>query len=98
MEQISSQLPISISIIDYIGKIENGVGLLLNLIIEDSSYELGFWYNKNGDVRIVPEPKLLKLFGVDNIYKYPKIKELVQLIYDNLPNPIAILDEFIKEK
>lgn len=96
MEDNSNNIPISISIIDYIGQMEDGVGLLLNIIINDTSYEVGYWYNRNGDVRIVPQQNLLDLLGVDDIYKYDKIKELVQVIFDNLPNPLEILDEFVK--
>lgn len=96
MEENSNNLPISISIIDYIGQMEDGVGLLLNIIINDTSYEVGYWYNKKGDVRIVPQQNLLNLLEVDNIYEYDKIQELVQIIYDSLPNPLEILDEFVK--
>jgi len=96
MEENSNNLPISISIIDYIGQMEDGVGLLLNIIINDTSYEVGYWYNKKGDVRIVPQQNLLDLLEVDNIYEYDKIQELVQIIYDSLPNPLEILDEFVK--
>lgn len=97
MSENSNDLPISISIIDYIGKIENGVGILFNLIINDTNYEISYWYNREGDVRIVVEQKLLDLLDVDNIYEYNKVTELVQLIYNSLSDPIAILDEFIKD-
>ena len=96
MEENSNNLPISISIIDYIGQMEDGVGLLLNIIINDTSYEVGYWYNIKGDVRIVPQQNLLDLLDVDDIYKYDKIQELVQIIYDSLPNQLEILNEFVK--
>lgn len=97
MAENTNNLPITISIIDYIGKMEDGVGLLLNIVIEDTSYEIGYWYNRNGDVRIVPQENLLELLGVDDIYKYDKVQELVQIIYNSLPNPLEILDQYLKE-
>ena len=97
-DESSKELPISISIIDYIGQIDSGVGILINLVIEDTSYELAYWYNREGYVKIVPEQRLLDVLEVTDIYQYDKINELVQTIYDCLPDPNAILNEFIKEE
>lgn len=94
MDDILDKSPISISVIDYIGKIEDGVGLLLNFVVNETTYEVGYWFNEN-NVRIIPEDKLLKRLNINNIYDYEYIKELIQLIEYNIPNKRDILNEFI---
>jgi hypothetical protein len=96
MNDIFQDAPISISIIDYLGKIENGVGLLLSLVAGDESYELGYWFNKDGHFRIVAESKLLQKLGVNDIYEFEYINEFIYFIHNSLPDPDKILNEFIK--
>ena len=96
MDELFDDAPISISIIDYIGKVENGVALLLNIVAGDTTYELGYWYNKNGDFRLIPEKKVLDKLNIVNIYEYKYIKELIYFIHHSLPDTEKILNEFIK--
>ena len=96
MDEIFKNAPINVSIIDYLGQIEDGVGLLLSIVAGDISYELGYWFNKEGDFRLTPESKLLKKLNVDDIYKYKYINELVYFIHHSLPDTDEILKEFIK--
>jgi len=42
---------ISVSVIDYIGKMEDGVALLLSVMIFDQLYEIAYWFNQKGQVR-----------------------------------------------
>lgn len=85
---------ISVSVIDYIGEMNGGVSLLLNVIINEISYEVAYWFNRNGEVRFVPEQKLLDKLNVKSIYEYNKFEELVMVIHSNIPNVDKILDEF----
>jgi hypothetical protein len=87
---------ISVSIIDYIGRMEDGVGLLLSVMIFDELYEIAYWFNREGKVSFVPEEKLLKRLGVDSIYDYEKVEDLIMVVHANIPNVDKILDEFIK--
>jgi hypothetical protein len=96
MDKFFDDIPISISIIDYLGKIENGVGLLLSLVTGDISYEIGYWFNKDGQIRLIPEPRLLQKLGVDDIYQYKYINEFVYFIHNSIPDTNKILDEFLK--
>jgi hypothetical protein len=96
MNDIFKDAPISVSIIDYLGKIENGVGLLLSVVIKDSPYEIGYWFNQEGLFRIVPEPRLLEKLGVEDIYQYEYINEFVYFIHNSLPDTDKILEEFMK--
>jgi hypothetical protein len=86
---------ISVSIIDYIGKMEDGVGLLLSVMIFDELYEIAYWFNKEGKVSFVPEEKLLNKLGVNSIYEYDKVEDLIMLVHSNIPNVDKILNEFI---
>ena len=95
MDDIFKNAPITVSIIDYLGKIENGVGLLLSLVSEEDTYELGYWYNREGHIRLVPDNKLLKKLNIDDIYKFEYINEFIYFIHNSLKNPDKILDEFL---
>lgn len=87
---------ISVSVIDYIGKQEDGVALLLNVIIFEKLYEIAYWFNRKGQVRIVPEKKFLEKLKIESIYDYDNLEDLIFLIHSNIPNVDKILDEFIK--
>ena len=73
MDEIFNNAPISVSVIDYLGKIEDGVGLLLSIVAENTSYEMGYWFNKEGHIKLIPEPKLLEKLEVNDIYQYKYI-------------------------
>lgn len=96
MNDIFKDAPISISIIDYLGQIENGVGLLLSMVMGNSSYEIGYWFNTEGQFRIVVEPKLLEKLEIEDIYQYEYINEFIYFIHNSLPSTDKILEEFIK--
>lgn len=89
---------LSVSVIDYLGEIENGVGILINIVAFDVSYEMAYWFNRQGNIKIVPEDKFLKLLGVKNIYDYDKIYELAYFIHNSLPDTSKILDEFLNKE
>lgn len=86
---------ISVSVIDYIGVIEDGVAMLLNVIIFDEVYEMSYWFNRKGSVRLIPEKKFLDKINVENIYEYKSFNDLILLIHTNIPKVDEILDEFI---
>lgn len=96
MDEIFKNAPISVSVLDYLGKVEDGVGILLVIVAGETSYELGYWFNKDGHVRLVPEPKLLEKLKVTDIYQYKYINELIYFIHNSLPDTNKILEEFLK--
>jgi hypothetical protein len=97
MDDIIKNAPISVSIIDYLGKIEDGVGILMCIVSNNETYELGYWFNKEGHIRIVPEQKLLDKLNISDIYKYDKINEFIYFIHNNLKDPDKILNEFLNK-
>lgn len=98
LKELSEKSNVSISVIDYIGKMENGVGILLSLVIGETSYQIAYWFNRDGYVRVVPESEFLERIGVDDIYKYENIDEFIYFIHNSLQDPDAILNEFLKEE
>jgi len=93
----NQQSIISVSVIDYIGQMEDGVSMLLNVMIFDELYEMAYWFNRAGKVSLVPEEKFLKKLNVESVYDYDKVEDLIMVIHANIPNVDKILDEFIKD-
>lgn len=86
---------VNISIIDVVGEYNDGVSLLLSVMIYDDVYEIAYWFNKDGEVRLVPEQSLLDVLGVESIYEYGLIEDLIYFIHINIPNMDKILKEFL---
>lgn len=91
-----NELPISISIIDVKGKVNNGVVLLLNLMVVDESYEIGYWFNNDKETIIYPEQKLLDYLGISELREYELYDDLVYFIYESIPNKEEIAKEYFK--
>ena len=87
---------ISVSLIDINGVVNDGVVLLLNMMIDDEAFEIGYWFNKNNDIIISPEQKLLEFLEVDKINDFEYFNDLLYYIHENIPNKEMILKEFIK--
>lgn len=87
---------ISVSVIDISGVVNEGVVLLLNLMIGDEAFEIGYWFNKNNDIIISPEQKLLDYLEVDKINDFEYFNEFLYYIHENIQNKDIILKEFIK--
>ncbi|NPV12836.1 MAG: hypothetical protein HPY57_13775 [Ignavibacteria bacterium] len=86
---------ISVSLIDYIGKIEDGVAVLLSLMIKDNNYELVYWFNPNNKFRITIEDKFYIDFPkVKNIYEY---EYLIDLLYHIDTQLLPPREEIFKE-
>lgn len=87
---------ISVSLIDINGEVNNGVVLLLNMMVDDEAFEIGYWFNKDNEVIISPEQKLLDYLEIDKINDFEYFNELLYFIHENIPNKEAILKEFVK--
>jgi len=85
---------VSVSVIDYIGKIKDGVAILLSLNIDDNIYELIFWFNKTLNYTLTVDEKLLKDLHLENIYEYPYIEGLIKMIFEKLPPVKELFSKF----
>lgn len=85
----------SISLIDYIGKIDDGVAVLLSLLINENTYQVIYWFNPKNEFRIVIEEKFYEDFPkIKNIYEY---EYLIDLIYHIDTKVLPPREEIFKE-
>jgi hypothetical protein len=88
-----------ISIIDYIGGINNGVALLLSMKVNDNIYEIGYWFDRNDNYLLSADENFLKDFNIKNIYEYKNYKKLSYYIHNFvLQNKEELLNDFIENQ
>lgn len=87
-------MAVSISIIDYIGKVKEGVAILLSLNIDDTIFQIVFWFNRGHSYVLNTEDSLLKLLKVDRIYDYEHLEDLLIKIFQTLPPVEEIFKRF----
>ncbi len=85
-----------ISIIDYIGEINNGVAILLSLKVKEKIYELSFWFDKNENYMMSVDENFLNDYNIKSIYDYSNYEKLAYYIYTFvLNNKEEIIKEFL---
>ena len=85
-----------ITIIDYIGEINNGVAILLSMKIQEKIYELLYWFDKNDNYIISSDDNFLKDYNLKSIYDYKNYKKLAYYIHNFvLTNKEEIIKEFL---
>lgn len=84
----------SISIVDYIGKIKNGLAIKLTLNIEDTIYEMIFWFTKEGKYVLTVDERLTELLNVKTIYEYEHLDDLLIKIFTILPPVNDLINKF----
>ena len=86
-----------ISIIDYIGEINNGVGILLSMKIEENIYQLLYWFDRENNYVMSVDEKFLKTYNIKSIYEYKNYKKLAYYIHTFiLDNKEEIFREFLE--
>lgn len=87
-----------ISVIDYIGELNNGVAVLLSMKIVDTIYELVYWFDKDDKYLLSCDDKFLNDFNIKNVYEYKNYKKLAYYIHNFvLDNKDEIFKEFLTE-
>jgi hypothetical protein len=87
-----------ISVIDYIGEINNGVAVLLSMKVKETIYEIGYWFDKENNYIISADDNFLKDYNIASIYEYKNYKTLAYYIHTFvLDNKEEIFKEFIEE-
>lgn len=84
----------SISIIDYLGKVRDGVGVVISINVDDQIYQSVFWFNKDCKYVLSVDDDLLKFLEVDSIYDYENLEELLEKIFLELPSAKELFDKF----
>ena len=85
---------VSISIVDFIGKIKDGVGVVLSINIDDTIYQMVFWFNKECKYVLSVDEELLKLLNVKTIYEYEHLEDLLRKIFIALPPVKDMFEKF----
>jgi hypothetical protein len=85
-----------ITVIDYIGEINNGVAILLSMKIQEKIYELLYWFDKNNNYIISSDDNFLTDYNLKSIYDYKNYKKLAYYIHNFvLTNKEEIIKEFL---
>jgi hypothetical protein len=85
-----------ITVIDYIGEINNGVAILLSMKIQEKIYELLYWFDKNNNYIISSDDNFLRDYNLKSIYDYKNYKKLAYYIHNFvLTNKEEIIKEFL---
>jgi hypothetical protein len=87
-------MEISFSVIDYIGKIEDGVAVLLSMKVDDLLYELAYWFNKEGGYTLTADKYFLNDFNLVELKDFKGFEQLKYLIDKSLPTKEEIFKEF----
>lgn len=86
---------VSLSIIDIMGLVGDGVGILLSLKVADKIYELIYWFDAEENFRLVADLNFMTDYKLgDDIYSYKNLPQLVKYIENTIPNKNEILIEY----
>lgn len=89
---------INFSIIDIMGIMDGGLTILFNFLVNNKdSYEILFWYNKEGNIIIEPEEKLLNRLDITKFEEYDKAEDFAALMYANIPSPDMLLEQYLNQ-
>lgn len=88
---------VSIGLVDYMGKIEDGVGMILSLIIGEKNYEIMYWFNRDNKYRLVIEDSFYyDNVNIKDIYRYEHTPELISYINNVIiKDKEAVFNEFL---
>jgi hypothetical protein len=86
-----------ISIIDYIGEINNGVAVLLSMKVAEKIYQVVYWFDDDNNYKLSIDDNFLQDYNINSIYEYKNYKTLAYYIHNFvLDNKEEIIKEFIK--
>lgn len=85
-----------ITVIDYIGEVNNGVAVLLSIKIKENIYQLLYWFDKEDNYIMSVDENFLKDYKIKSIYEYKNYKKLAYYIHNFvLDNKEEIFKEFL---
>lgn len=84
-----------ITVIDYIGQIENGVAILLSMRIDEKIYQMIYWFDSHDNYFMNIDQNFLADYKIKSIYDYKNYKKLAFYIHHFvLTNKEEIFKEF----
>ena len=87
-----------ISVVDYIGEINDGVAVLLSMKVLDKIYQIGYWFDRNDNYILSCDNDFLEDFKLNDIYEYKDYKALAYYIHNYvLNNKEEIFKEFLEK-
>jgi hypothetical protein len=84
-----------ISIMNYIGKVDNGVAVDLSLKVKEEIYHLIYWFDKDDNYKISAENKFLTKFNLSSIYEYKNYKKLAFYIHKYINIDLLINIDYV---
>jgi hypothetical protein len=85
---------VSISVVDFLGKVKDGIGVVLSINIDDTIYQMVFWFNKECKYVLTVEDSLLKILNIKTIYEYEHLEDLLKKIFMALPPVPEMFEKF----
>jgi len=71
-----------ISVVNYIGKVDNGIAIDLSLKVKDELFNMIYWFDKNDNYKMSIDEKFLSRYKINNIYEYKNYKKLAFYIHN----------------
>ena len=89
-----NELNLYTSIIDYVGKIDNGVAILISITIYEFTFQGMYWFDKDNNKILEIENNFLKLFSCLKTDDLPFLNELIEDIESILPDKQEIFEAY----
>lgn len=88
-----------ISIVDYIGKVDNGIAVNLSLKISENIYHLIYWFDRNDNYKMSVDTNFLNDYNISTIYEYKGYKRLAFYIHNFiLTEKEKLFEKFIEHQ
>jgi len=88
---------VSISLVDFIGKVDDGVGVILSFCVDEKVYEMMYWFNMyDKNVLVVEDSFYVDYKGIKDIMEFSKINDLLEYInLKVLPSRKEIFEKYL---
>jgi hypothetical protein len=87
-------LEISVSIVDILDVINDGIALILSLNVKDKIYEFIYWFDPNDNFLIECDKQFLVDNNIETIYEYSNFNGLVKFFEKNITNKEELFKKF----
>jgi len=71
-----------LSIIEYLGVVNDGISILFSWVFNDKYFEFIFWFNKKNEYKLIGNDNLLKELEVDCLHDLKYVNLILMTIND----------------